>query len=134
MHCIAVLAAKCNPDIPRASERHDHEGRCARLREAIQNADCFSHLASEERQALYQQRTANFLQDELSRHELVFSRHPALDRAVVQLERKTLEWSAYRDANLRPDVTGQQENPVICQVAHAFLALDSELEKIPPGE
>lgn len=136
MHCIAVLSAKCNPDIPRANERYDHEGRCARLREAIEKADCFSHLASEERQALYHQieGSANVLQDELSRHQLVFSRHPDLYRAIVQVEGKTLEWSAYRDADLRPGVTGQEENPIICQVACVFLALDSELEKIPPSD
>jgi hypothetical protein len=136
MHSITVLAAKCNPNIAQATEKSDREGRRTRLNHGIQQPECFSHLEDEDRRTLYQQisRTAGVLEGELSHHQMVFSRHPDLYRGIVKVERETLAWSAYRDADLRPGVTGQEENPMICQVACAFLALESELEKIPPGE
>jgi len=136
MHSTALLAAKCNPNIPRTHQRHDHDGRRDRLRNAVAQENCFSHLGSDEYQTLYSQirASADVLTDELSYHQIVFSKLPDLYRAIVKVENDTLGWSAYHEAELQYEVTGQEENPIICQVARAFLALHSELGKIPSGE
>ncbi|MBI2914026.1 MAG: hypothetical protein HYY03_08910 [Chloroflexi bacterium] len=136
MHCITLLVAQCDRDIAPANERRDHQGRREHVRHAIQQPDCFSHLQTEERQSLYGQirASADVVRDELSHHQVVFSWYADLYRAIVEVDYRTLEWSAYRDAELQPDVTGQEENPIICDVARAFLALDDQLQRIPTGE
>lgn len=136
MHNISSLVWKCNPNIPRANQRHDYDARRERLGHAVEQQDCFSHLEVKERQKLYEQirASADVLRDELSRHQVVFSWYPDLYRAIIAVDYRTLEWSVYRDEDLEPEATGEEENANVCQVARAFLALAAELDKLPSDE
>ncbi len=131
--CIATLSRKISPPYEPARGRLDRFGRRDRVRDAIDETACFAHLTPDERQILYQEirLSANVLRDELAIHQAFFSRHPDLYRVIVELERRVLGWSVYRDATLDPDVTAEEESPTICQTADAVIAIDAELENLP---
>lgn len=133
MHGVALVSRKMREDLRPTARSVDHEARRDALGAAIVDKGCFSHLTASERQSMYRQisQSSAVLQSEIAIHQAVFSRVPDLYRAIVELERTVLGWSAYRDEDPDYAVTGEEESPTICQVAGALLRVDGELGKTP---